>query len=314
MSSSIQKRNILIGEAIVALFIGSLWIPSGAAFPLWGNTLGTVLLSLLGTSWYVINIRYPHLLDWMHNEQQVERITETAVTVLTPLMLAGLDFLFWAILQQRVAHTTLLAGMAAINLGLLTWWVLCLLCPSLTEKSGPLFVVAGIFTLPVFAAWLAFPALLAGGCTVIALVAYAAILVRYRHWELQQSALFDYDSPIAVENINEQTMAFLQAIPGVTVTFRVAQRYVVSLSTPDTEWNVVIEPGGRRTWLFHYAAEQVLGCDTGGDLPTQLWIATTAMWNAPSAFAFAMTRFQHEREMGWLPADAPPPDPDQYAG
>jgi hypothetical protein len=74
----------------------------------------------------------------------------------------------------------------------------------------------------------------------------------------------------------------------------------------------VIEPGGRRTWLFHYTDEQVLGCDTGGGQPTRLWVATPGMWFAQSCFGFAMERFAHERELGLLPPDAQPPDPEAY--
>jgi len=312
MSSSIQKRNILTGEAIVALFIGSLWFPSSAAFPLWGNVLGTVLISLLGAAWYITNVRHPHLLDWTQNEQQVERVTEIAVTALAPFMLAGLDLLFWALLQRNAAHTPLLAGMAAINLGLLTWWVLCLLFPSLTEESGPLFFVACLFAVAVLAAWLAFPALVAGGCTVFALVAYALFLVWYRRWEIRQSTRFDYDTPVVVQYLDEQTIAFLQAIPGVTVTPRGERTHEVSLSTPDTEWNVVIEPDGRKTWLFHYADDQLLGHDTGGALPARMWAATTQMWEAPTALSFAQARYRHERELGLVAVDASPPDPAQY--
>jgi hypothetical protein len=314
-STSNQKRTLLIGEGLVLLLIGSLWVPSSTAFPLWGNILGTALLSLLGAGWYTINVRYPHRLSWMQDEQKVDRVMEIAVSVLIPFMLAGMNFLFWAMLQRSVAHTTLLVGMAAINIALLTWWALGLLFPSLIEKvSGVPFFVATILAVIVFAAWLAFPALVAGGCSLLALVAYAAFLVWYRRWEIRQSALFDYDTPIVVEDLDELTIAFLQAIPGITVTARDPRTHAVSLSPPDTEWNVVIEPGGRKTWLFHYADGQVLGCDTGGALPARLWAATAAMWEAPTSFAFALARYQHERDLGMLAVDAPPPDPTAYEG
>jgi hypothetical protein len=180
MESSIARRNILIGEGLVAMFIGSLWIPSAGAFPLWGNALGTALLALLGASWYVINVRYPHLLAWMQNEQQVERIIEIAVAIFTPLLLAGLDFLFWTMLQHQVAHTPLLVGMIAINLGLLTWLVLCHFFPDQAEEGGTLFFVACLFAVLVLTAWLSFPFLIAGGCTLLALAVYAAILFWHR--------------------------------------------------------------------------------------------------------------------------------------
>ena len=312
MESSIARRNIFIGEGLVVLFIGSLWIPSKSAFPLWGNALGTALLTLLGAAWYVINVRYPHLVAWMQDERQVEKIIEIAVSIFTPLLLAGLDFLFWTMLQHQVAHTPLLVGMISINLGLLSWMVLCHFFPDQTEESGTLFFVACLLAVLVLAAWLAFPALIAGGCTLLALATYAAILFWHRRWHLQHSAPFDYDSSLLVEGLDAQTLAFLAALSGVTVTTSGDAAHEVILSTPDTEWNVVIEPGGRRTWLFHYTDEQLLGCDTGGGQPTRLWIATPEMWFAQTCFGFAMARFAHERELGLLAPDAQAPNPEEY--
>lgn len=312
-TSSIQKRNIAIGEVIVALFIGSLWIPSANEFPLWGNILGTALFSLLGAAWYIVNVRYPHLLAWMQDEQKVDRVMEIAVGVAIPFMIVGMDFLFWAILQHSVNHTTLLTGLAALTAGLLAWWVLGLIRPSLTENSVPVpFFVAFLLGIAVFAAWLAFPALVAGGCTVIAVIVYAAFLVWYRRWEMRRSELFDYDTPLVVRDLDEQTIAFLRTIPGVTLSIQGAHALAVSLSTPDTEWNALIEPGGRKTWLFHYAGEQVLGCDVGGGLPARLWAATAQMWNATTAFAFALARYQHELGLGVISSDTPPPDPASF--
>lgn len=312
MSSSIQKRNLTIGEGIVVLLIGSLWFPSANEFPLWGNILGTVLLSALGTAWYVINVHYPHLLAWMQNEQKVERIMEIVVTIAAPFMLAGLDLLFWAILQHQVLHTTLLAGMAALNLALLTWWGLGLLFPRLTEEGGPLFVVACLLATAIFAAWLAYPALVALGCTVIAVLAYAAFLVWYRRWERRQAELFDYDEELVVEDLSEQTLGLLRAIPGITLNSRGAHAFTVSLVSPEIAWNALIEPGGRKTWLLHYTAEQILGCDIGGGLPPRLWTATAQMWDTSTAFAFALARYQHELELEIIPGDTPPPDPAEY--
>lgn len=197
MSTSIQKRNIIIGAAIVALFIGSLWIPAANQYPLWANILGTALLLGLAAAWCIVNVRYPQRLTWMQDEQKVEQIIERVVGAAIPFMVASLDFLFWSILKPSVNHTTLLVGMASLTAGFLAWWVLGLIRPRLFEQRVPMpFIVAFLLAIAIFAAWLAFPTLVAGGCTVIAVIAYAAFLVWFKRWEIHQSELFDYDNPL----------------------------------------------------------------------------------------------------------------------
>lgn len=310
--NSSQKRTIIIGEVLVLTFIVSLWIPSSAAYPLWGNILGTFVFTLIGAAWCIINVRYPHLLAWMRDEETFNRVAEWAMALLFPFLLAGMDVLFWNILQRSIPHTRLFVVMAALNLGLLIWWGVGLLFSSLSEKIAVQILFAFLGAVLICAGWLLFPFWIDLVCMGAVIAAYAFFLAYYRRWEIRQAALFDYERSIMVEGLDEQTISFLRAILGVTVTLRSQDTYEVTLAVPEAEWNVVIEPGGRKTWLFSYPGGQVLGLDCGCALPARLWAATAEMWEAHTSFAFAQARYLHERSLGIIAPSTPPPDPADY--
>lgn len=112
-----------------------------------------------------------------------------------------------------------------------------------------------------------------------------------------------------VQDIDTQTMRFLETLPRVTVTPRPHDAYDITIPAGVEKKLVGSDPGENDTWLYRFPTGQVLGRGTEGMMMSaSVWPTSENVWQASNAYEFAMACYAENIAAGLIPAGTPPPE------